>query len=137
MANNPYLSRLLKIAEAAGKREEFTRVISELPQVDGKPQKEHLQKAFAEMGLTLPQMGTKKLTAEEKQKIQEEKENKLLQIYRNGLQSEKLKLDKIIVEHDKVIEQEKAANELKQAISKLKKLGIEENDLKKIIGLKE
>ena len=80
-------------------------------------------------------MGAKKLTDEEiKAKHAEDKE-KLLLIFDSGTKEEKDKLQSIIDNHQKEIEKERAIKELKDTKSKLTKLGLKDDDIKKELGL--
>lgn len=126
MANNPYLSRLKKIAKENDKLEAFDRILAERPNADPKS-------VFVEIGLELPTMGAKKLTEEEKQAKQQEKENELINIFRNGTANEKKKLNDIIAEHGRII----AIDEYKRRIlamkDELKKLNVSDDEIRQML----
>ena len=74
------------------------------------------------------------LYEEIKAKHAEDKE-KLLLIFDSGTKEEKDKLQSIIDNHQKEIEKERAIKELKDTKSKLTKLGLKDDDIKKELGL--
>lgn len=128
MANNPYLSRLKKIAKENDKLEAFDRILAERPNADPKS-------VFVEIGLELPTMGAKKLTDEEKQAKQADNESKLLDIYRNGTANEKKAIDNIIADHEnniEIVEQQKKLKEAKTALTKLK---VSDDQIKKLLSI--
>ena len=139
MANNAYYSRLKKECEKVGKVEDFEKgyelLMAEISEGQKKPSIEDEKKLFEKLGVPFPQMGAKKLTDEEiKAKHAEDKE-KLLLIFDSGTKEEKDKLQSIIDNHQKEMEKERAIKELKDTKSKLTKLGLNDDDIKKELGL--
>ena len=135
MANNPYLSRLLKYL----KEQNRTDINERLSELGTDATSDQVKNIYKEFNLPLPSTGRAKLTDEEKtankakreQKKREQKQREseqiekdfatLKQIYLDGTDEKKQALKRVIDDYKKqmeIREREKEIEELKQQVSK-------------------
>ncbi len=134
MANNPYLSRLLKSLKDLNRSD----INERLRELETSATSDQVKNIFSEFNLPLPSMSRAKLTDEEKAANKEKREQKkreqkqreseqiekdletLKQIYLDGADEQKQALKRVIDDHKKKMEikaREKEIEELKEQLS--------------------